>query len=124
MKSLLLIAHGSRRELSNQEVRQLTEQLRTQASTEFKRVSCAFLELAEPSIGAEIDHCVQQGCNELFILPYFLSAGRHVSEDIPQAIAHKQGDYPNLRVVVLPYLGASSQLVQVLLNLVSESETK
>ncbi|OUD13063.1 sirohydrochlorin chelatase [Thioflexithrix psekupsensis] len=121
MKSLLLIAHGSRRELSNQEVRQLTDQLRIQAGTEFKQVSCAFLELAEPSIEAEIDHCVQQGCSELFILPYFLSAGRHVSEDIPQAIARKQADYPDLRVVVLPYLGASPQLVQVLLHQLNDS---
>jgi sirohydrochlorin ferrochelatase len=122
MKSLLLIAHGSRRELSNQEVKQLTEQLRIQAGTEFKQVSCAFLELAEPSIEAEIDQLVKEGCNELFILPYFLSAGRHVSEDIPQAIARKQADYPHLCVVVLPYLGASPQLVQVLLHLVSEQQ--
>ena len=94
MKSLLLVAHGSRREASNEEVRQLTTQLAAHAGNRYQSVSCAFLELAEPSIPDGIEACIQQGAEEVIVLPYFLSAGRHVHEDIPREIAGKQQEYP------------------------------
>ena len=50
MHALLLIAHGSRREASNQEVRELAARLERIAGDRFGRVIPAFLELAEPDI--------------------------------------------------------------------------
>ena len=50
MKILLVVAHGSRREESNDEVRDLTACLREQSGDAYAQVECAFLELAEPSI--------------------------------------------------------------------------
>jgi sirohydrochlorin ferrochelatase len=49
MKTLLLVVHGSRRQESNQEVRQIAGQLRD-LENQYDRIECAFLELAEPSI--------------------------------------------------------------------------
>ncbi|MBA1332368.1 cobalamin biosynthesis protein CbiX, partial [Candidatus Endoriftia persephone str. Guaymas] len=45
-QALLIVAHGSRREASNQEVRQLTERVRVRAGPLYSEVACAFLELA------------------------------------------------------------------------------
>ncbi len=50
MHSLLLVAHGSRRKTSNDEIRALTETLHRKAENRFDEVRCAFLKLAEPSI--------------------------------------------------------------------------
>ncbi len=118
MKSLLLIAHGSRREASNDEIRDLTEQLKRQAAGRYDSVSCAFLELATPSISEGIEACVQAGATEVTVLPYFLSAGRHVARDIPEEIALKQKQHPALKIEIAPYLGASEQMTSVLLSLV------
>ena len=90
MKSLILVAHGSRRAASNDEIRELTERLARQADGAFGRVSCAFLELAEPSIPDGIEQAVRAGAREVIVLPYFLSAGRHVAEDIPGLVAGKR----------------------------------
>lgn len=117
MKSLLLIAHGSRRAASNDEVRALVAKLGTM-TRHFDTVSCAFLELAEPSIPDGIEACVQQGAQELVILPYFLSAGRHVAEDIPELVQPKQAQYPELKIELHPYLGSAEALPALLLNLV------
>jgi len=118
MKSLLLVAHGSRREASNDEVRELTEKLKAQAATRYDSISCAFLELAEPSIPDGIETCVQAGAKEVIVLPYFLSAGRHVATDIPDEVAIKQKEYPELKIEIAPYLGSSEQMTHILLGLV------
>jgi sirohydrochlorin ferrochelatase len=117
MRSLIIIAHGSRRAESNNEVRALAEQLNT-FTEEFDQVTAAFLELAEPSIPDGIEQCVQQGADDIVILPYFLSAGRHVAEDIPALVKPKQEQYPALKITVLPYLGAAADLPALILKLV------
>jgi sirohydrochlorin ferrochelatase len=117
MRSLIIIAHGSRRAESNNEVRALAEQLST-FTQEFEQVTAAFLELAEPSIPDGIEQCVQQGADDIVILPYFLSAGRHVAEDIPALVKSKQEQYSALKITVLPYLGAAADLPALILKLV------
>lgn len=115
MKSLLLVAHGSRREASNDEIRKLTERLRTLSGDRYPMVECAFLELAAPSIPEGIDCCVRQGASEVVILPYFLSAGRHVAADIPEEVEGKVQQYPDVEIRIAPYLGSSQQIPELLL---------
>lgn len=117
MKSLILIAHGSRRAESNEEVRALAAKL-GRLSCSYDAVTCAFLELAEPSIPEGIEACVQQGAKDIVLLPYFLSAGRHVVEDIPALVQPKQLQYPDLRIELQPYLGAAERLPALLLSLI------
>jgi sirohydrochlorin ferrochelatase len=117
MRSLLLVAHGSRREASNEEVRNLATALAEQAGSRFGHVGCAFLEIAEPSIPDGIEAAVQAGAGELVVLPYFLSAGRHVAEDIPAEVDRKRREHPEVRMRMAPYLGQAGELVRVLLDL-------
>ena len=124
MRSLLLIAHGSRREASNDEVRELTKQLRNYAAKKgdgskplFEYVDCAFLELAPPSIPEGIHMCVSKGATEITVLPYFLSAGRHVSEDIPAEVDSVREKYPDVEIKITDYLGSSAGICELLLSL-------
>lgn len=117
-RSLLLVAHGSRRRESNDEVRRLTEVLRAKSGARFHTVHCAFLELAEPSIPDGIQACIDGGAEEVVVLPYFLSAGRHVQQDIPGQVALKQREHPNVRIEIAPYLGAAEGVGDLLLSLV------
>lgn len=117
MRALLVVAHGSRRTASNDEVRQLTNQLRAAAGDEFAQVECAFLELADPSIPDGIDCCIAEGATEVVILPYFLSAGRHVVKDIPELVAGSQAKHPAVSLRIAPYLGTAGTLVGSLLEL-------
>jgi sirohydrochlorin ferrochelatase len=105
VKSLLLVAHGSRRELSNEEVRHITTKLQQQSQHKFTHIRCAFLELATPSIPEGIDACIASGAQDITVFPYFLSAGRHVSSDIPAIIAAKQTEYPQHTIRLVAHLG-------------------
>ncbi len=117
MRSLLLVAHGSRREASNEEVRGLADALAERAGGRFGHVACAFLEIAEPSIPDGIEAAVRAGASEVVVLPYFLSAGRHVAEDIPFEVNGKQAQHPEVRIRIAPYLGQADDLIGILLGL-------
>jgi sirohydrochlorin ferrochelatase len=116
-RALLVVAHGSRREQSNEEVRALTAMLRQHATDEYSQVDCAFLELAEPSIPDGIEQCIAAGASEVVVLPYFLSAGRHVVKDIPADVALKQAEHPAVTITIAPYLGAAAGIVELMLGL-------
>jgi sirohydrochlorin ferrochelatase len=115
MKALLLVAHGSRRESSNQEVRDLAARLGERARDRFDHVDCAFLEIAEPLIPEGIQRCVDAGARQVVVLPYFLSAGRHVVEDIPNDVAVKQVEHPGVDIRIAPYLGSADGVIDLLL---------
>lgn len=113
-RHLLIVAHGSRRMSSNDEVREVTRKFTLQAH-DFEQVECGFLELDEPSIPQGIINAIEAGATEVVVLPYFLSAGRHVSEDIPAQIASVQEKHPDIKIHLAPYLGASKSMPEILL---------
>jgi len=119
MRYLLIVAHGSRRMASNDEVRKVAHCFNLQKHA-FDEVMVAFLELDAPSIPQGLINAIKQGATEIVVLPYFLSAGRHVSEDIPAEVAVVQKDYPNVIIKIAPYLGASDKMPEILLAQANE----
>ena len=117
MQALLLIAHGSRRQASNDEVRELTQALKQHTDDEFSIIECAFLELAEPSIPDGVTACVNKGASSVTALPYFLSAGRHVVTDIPEELQKAQSLHPQLSIKTAPYLGLAQGINEILIGL-------
>ncbi len=117
MNALLLIAHGSRRTASNDEVIRLAERIRNFSSGEFDIVLPAFLEIAEPGIATDAKRCVELGAKLVTIIPYFLSAGRHVVEDIPDALKRAQDRFPGVRFELKPHIGAAEAMADMVLNI-------
>ncbi|PIR39316.1 MAG: cobalamin biosynthesis protein CbiX [Alphaproteobacteria bacterium CG11_big_fil_rev_8_21_14_0_20_39_49] len=116
MKYLLLVAHGSRREESNDEVRQLAKKLNDMQHG-FDEVGAAFLELAEPLIPEGIINAVDKGATEVVVMPYFLSAGRHVVSDVPSDVESVKAKYPHIKITLAPYIGSSPKLLDVILEM-------
>jgi sirohydrochlorin ferrochelatase len=118
MKALLVVAHGSRREASNEEVRKLCRRIERQAAgEEFFLVRAGFLELVEPSIPEGIGLCIEAGADQVVVLPYFLSAGRHVSEDIPAEVEKARQQHSQASIVLAPYLGSAPGVAGLLVEL-------
>jgi len=117
MKALLLVAHGSRRAESNDEIAALADRVSDRAGEQFELIEHAFLELAEPSIPDGIELCLKKGATSVTVLPYFLARGTHVVEDIPAEVAKKQQEYPDIAIRIAPYLGTVDELPDVLLAL-------
>lgn len=109
--SVLLVAHGSRLEQANDEVRSLARKL--SEGLRVPVIAC-FLELAAPSIPEAIDLAARTGTRRVKILPYFLAQGRHVQRDIPSILQEKREQYPDISIEMLDYLGAHPLLFEVL----------
>ena len=106
MKTILIvIAHGSRNEGSNTEVRELCGRLAEVASTD--HVMPAFLELAEPSLSATVDSAVNAGADRILVLPYFLNSGRHVTRDVPALVSTARSEHPGMSIDLLPHIGGT-----------------
>jgi sirohydrochlorin ferrochelatase len=115
-KALLLVAHGSRKKVSNIEIHQLAGKIAS-SSRSFDIVEACFLEIAEPSIPQGIASCIEQNAAEVIIMPYFLAAGRHVIEDIPTIVDEESFKYPDISIKSLPYFGSSPVIVDILRTL-------
>ena len=87
---------------------------------DFREVKPAFLELAEPLIPDGIRGAIANGATQVVVLPYFLSAGRHVVEDIPADVEIVQDEYPDIEINIAPYFGSSAIIPEILLNQTKE----
>lgn len=116
MKALVVIAHGSRRIASNDEVKDLVNTMAKLDGHAFDIIKACFLELAEPSIPTALDACVYDGANEIVVMPYFLSAGTHVSHDIPDALSLARSRHADVIITERAHIGAGSFMAQMLLN--------
>ncbi|MCH9662507.1 MAG: CbiX/SirB N-terminal domain-containing protein [Gammaproteobacteria bacterium] len=119
--AVLVVAHGSRSEHSNAHFASLVQSLRDTLGEGY-RVGHSFLEMAEPGIPAGLNALVEQGAQAILLLPYFLSPGRHVVEDVPGIVAEFSRSHPELNIEIAPYFGAQTTTVVEMLARVVQHE--
>lgn len=118
--AVLLIAHGSRRQSANDDLVQLAELLRR--TGKYGIVETAYLELASPDIPMGGHACVEQGARHVKLLPYFLSAGTHVVEDLQRHRDELSQRYPNVGFELCPPLGLHPLMVEIVLSRLEEGD--
>ena len=116
--AVLLIAHGSRRQAANDDLVKLAELVRERGA--YSVVEIGYLELAEPTIPQGIARCVEQGAQQVLMLPYFLSAGSHVVEDLEGSRQEAAEKYPHVRFQLCPPLGLHPLMVDLVMTRLSE----
>lgn len=115
----VLIAHGSRRPEANADLVRLAELLRPRLPQD--QIEIAYLELAEPSIPAALQKCVDAGADTVRILPFFLSAGAHVTEDLEEFRREFAGRHPRIRFLLSPPIGLHPGIADILLDRLAEA---
>lgn len=126
---ILLIDHGSRKKASNDLLHTIADlyQESSHCPPHFV-VKAAHMELAAPSIQDAIhemvltDHIQQIICH-----PYFLSPGRHVTEDIPQLVEEakqsiiEKTSHP-IQIITTRHTGSGlNAMINAIANIVEES---
>jgi len=115
--ALLLIAHGSRQPEANDDLSHVAAALRRRGFT----VVESFLELAEPDIDGGGARCVAQGARRVVLVPYFLSAGVHVTRDLVAAQGRLARRYPGVEFQLAEPLGPHPLLVEIVAQRVAEA---
>ena len=105
----LLVAHGSRRPKGNKVIKGLADKLNT---------TVAYW-ATPPDIETQVINLMQQGCQRLTILPYFLFPG-----GITDAITHRTEElaerFPKINFRLLPTLGATHEVADLAIELVNQ----
>ncbi|QDU82252.1 Sirohydrochlorin cobaltochelatase [Polystyrenella longa] len=117
--AVLLIAHGSRRQEANDDLVTLAGQFRDQKT--YPIVEHAFLELANPSIPEGAAACVEQGAVNVLMMPWFLSAGRHVADDLSDFCQQFSQKYPQTSFTVCPPLGLHPAMLTIINDRIQEA---
>lgn len=123
MKALLIVAHGSRRKESNDEVCRLGKRIAENSGPAFDLVTSSFLEISSPQIDSAVADLVDDGATVIKVFPYFLAAGTHVVNDIPRMIDEEKENYPNVSFEILPHLGALQGISTLILNQIYKGGT-
>lgn len=119
LPALLLIAHGSRRPEANADLEFLAEKLRHR--DQFSHVQPSFLELCEPGIIAGGIICAEKGATQVIMVPYFLSAGIHVVEDLTEARDQLRSRFPSVHFLLAEPLGRHPLLQDVVKDRVRQA---
>jgi sirohydrochlorin ferrochelatase len=101
--AVLLIAHGSRQDAANDDLHELADRLA--ARGDFPIVEPCFLELAVPDIPTGGGRCVARGATRVLMIPYFLSAGVHLTRDLVAARDELRRRHPGIDVRLGSALG-------------------
>lgn len=117
MKIQVLMDHGSKRAQAREDLVQLAEQLQTLSGIPCYAVH---MEIAHPSL-SELLHSLELSPGaEVYVIPWFLSSGRHLQEDIPALIEAAQAEFPQLKLIQTPALRDSAWLARAALDLVAQ----
>jgi sirohydrochlorin ferrochelatase len=114
MLGLLLIDHGSRRAESNQQLEDMAARVRRLRPS--AAVAAAHMEIAVPDLATAFAALVEQGAKRIVILPYFLSDGRHLTQDIPALAASAAANHPGITYTIGGALGPHDALAALLLE--------
>lgn len=115
MKGIIFIAHGSKRQSSNDDFLSLIETVSSEVDN-FDFKAAAFLELAKPSIEEITKKFIQEGVKKIYFYPYFLNPGKHLLIDIPTIIQNLQDQHKHIVFKQLPHFGASNKIKQIFLE--------
>ena len=109
---LVVFAHGSRVAAANDAVRTVARAASERSGLETYRA--AFLELADPTLPAAVADLAGRGVRRVLITPYFLTMGRHLTEDLPRLVADVRAAHPGLIVESSPPLDGHPDLAGIL----------
>ena len=111
---IVLFAHGSSLEEANRSVEALAGEVRTTGP--YSHVSAAFLELARPNLSEALDQAFKAGLKHVIIIPYFLTMGVHLQQDLPRLVAEERRRHPNLEITVAKSLQGHPLMASIILE--------
>ena len=110
-KHILVISHGSREASANQDFKKLVQKYRRKHPNWI--ITHSFLELAEPTIPQALEVLAKKS-KEIYVLPLFLFAAKHVKNHIPEILKTFKKKHPQVTLKLGRPLGSDTKLLAIL----------
>ena len=105
MKAFIILSHGSRKKESNQEIISLVKDIEQRLGQQFSMTTHAFVQFAKPGFEEQVEDLVQRGATTIVVFPFFISAGGHVQNDVPELVNAAKSRHPDIDFRVMDHLG-------------------
>ena len=119
MRGVIVFAHGSRDPLWRVPVEAVAQAVRERDPHAL--VTCAYLELCEPSLPDAAAALAAAGAQDVRVLPLFFGMGKHAREDLPKLMDGLQAAHPSASFRLLPAAGEHPRLTALLAELALEN---
>ena len=120
--SIILLAHGSRREVAKNVLPQLASMIQEDRS--FGKVDSAFLQFTSPSLETALEEHIKEGVKNITVVPVFLFNGIHLKEDIPEILEKKKEKHPDVNILMAQPLGADSRIGDIIKDRIKETQRR
>jgi sirohydrochlorin cobaltochelatase len=78
-------------------------------------VEVGYLNYSLPPFPDTVRRCVARGASRIAVVPYFLSPGKFVSTDLPEAVGQARREYPGVQFIVAEAIGYDPLLADAVL---------
>lgn len=108
------MAHGSRREEANEEIRLIVKEIKKRNPEGYYQA--AFMSYGIPDIHSAVENLVLRGINRVIIMPMFLVTGNHITQDIPELVAKEQERFPQVEFLITRHFASHPALVDIIMD--------
>lgn len=119
MLGILILAHGSRQNNTEKTMETIANYVREEL--DIKLIEAAYMQFRDINLEKGLEKLVEQGADEIKLIPYFLFDGVHIKEDIPEEIAQFTQKHPNIKVTMGKTLGADKRLALIVADRIREA---
>lgn len=112
---IILFAHGSRDPHWRAPIEAVASRIRELEPASLVR--CSYLELCKPTLPEAASELIADGAKRIRVFPLFLGVGKHAREDMPELVAQIRAAHPHVQVELLPAVGESRQLTELIANI-------
>ena len=118
MRGVIVFAHGSRDPLWRNPVEAIAAAIRSVDPD--AAATCAYLELCEPDLPTAAKGLIDQGIDDVRVLPLFFGMGKHAREDLPVLMQQLRETHPSVKFTLLPTAGENPRLTALLAEMALE----
>ncbi len=119
MEKILLVLHGSPKRDAN-----TWDQFLGLLAGTFKRpiedFALAFLQFGKPDVKTALENLITMGAKRIIVHPLFLSAGLHVTKDIPEILEEVKRKNPSVEILYTKPLGMHEKLAEIVKERIEE----
>ncbi len=120
MEKIVLVFHGSPRSEANN-VFFLIPILARVLNKPCSDIKFSFLQFGKPSLKEVLEETVKENPLRIIVHPFFLTAGQHVSFDIPEIIRNFEKNYPEIKFFYTPPLGIHPKMAEIVKERIEEA---
>lgn len=111
-RGLFILSHGSRSQEAEEIFSNIVEMVMN--ITSFHTIGMGSLQFSKPDLEEGIQDLIEQGIQEIVIVPLFIFEGHHVKYDIPKAVEKLKISYPQVRFILAAHIGADPRIAAII----------